>query len=504
MANLKFHDINQIYKAIEKDGTDRDGEINSVGNARLQAANLRHLKSVSLVGKNTNQKITILGWRRNVKSRSRKIIKRCKAKLKIRANTSELLAIMGATKASESIFMNGLYPIRNSNWVMPSRRMNEGIRRRIHVKDFSFLHNPNRAIRSLVEIAEVESSCLSAHIDFDDDRCMDIGPWLALAVMRSEMSNIFTGGKISNAMSKIVDAVDLSKALGMGVNPDWSGQKDVWAMRYIQRRPAGTSTSLHRHTEPQTKEFAAGHVTEVLEEWLNESSKALTNDGERILLTMVGETLDNAERHARPDTPVSNDGDWLLSGFMALREGSNGTLKHHCHVAMMSVGMPIEETLEAAHPDVKKTMQNYVVKHSRSLGGLEYPVKHLRTITALQDKISCDPTTVTGRRGGTGLRDIIRVFTDLCDDEDPKLCQKMAIVSGRTCLHIPPELGNQTSVPADKKFNIWFNSTNDELTPPELKYLTELEADFRGTLVTMSFVLDPGYIDDVPNEHAND
>jgi hypothetical protein len=91
-----------------------------------------------------------------------------------------------------------------------SSRIRLGERRTISAKGFSFLTNPIGTIKILTEIAEAETCCLSSRIDFEGEKCLDIGATLVLAAMRKDMMPIFEGGIIKEETAKVIE-VDLSR-----------------------------------------------------------------------------------------------------------------------------------------------------------------------------------------------------------------------------------------------------------------------------------------------------
>lgn len=184
---------------------------------------------------------------------------------------------------------------------------------------------------------------------------------------------------------------------------------------------------------------------------------------------------------------------------MARREDEKGKTHFRCHLAFLSIGSPVSETVATCDPKIKQQMDEYCKMHSRSLGGAKHASEHLRTIFALQDTVTRDRTATEERRGGTGFGDLIHFFGDLAGTDSEASEATLAIVSGRTCLHIGFPYVDNVGPQLGKTHNIWLNGTNSSKLPPDQKTVYELENDFRGTLITMGFTLDPDYLERTAN-----
>jgi hypothetical protein len=426
---------------------------------------------------------------RGVSKLARRIIVRAKRgaglKAALECHPSLLLA-----RRRDSIFLDGLLPNRRNNWVPLATRLKTQRTVRLRVENFSFLRNPTGTMEVLRSIAEAEQECISAQIDFMDVTCADIGPWLVLAMMRPDLAPIFTGGAISNQMSKVLDALRLKDQLRFSVVPSWEGERDIWAFPLHLRRAAGTSTSPTVQLDPQAKEKAGHALCAAISTWLSEcAGQELTNHGRRLVKKITGECLDNAERHSRRE--FENDGDWMLTGFMEKVRVEGG---HHfrCQLAFLSIGSSISETVEDCAPETLRDMKAYVATHRSSMPNHRSADGHLRTIFALQDMVTRDRDAFAEGRGGTGFRDIICLFWDLAGGEGDAT---LSVVSGQTCLIIDNSFRDLVFPRRDETFNIWFNDTNDHTKPPDHAMVKELDSDFRGALITMGFTLDVGYLE---------
>ena len=467
--------------------------------ARFSAYVFRKLRKRRSAGNlSERQKSAARSHNRHVDYLARKIILAAKRKRsgKIQYEAHPPSALMA--KRKESILLDGLHPKRTTSWAsIPDRlRLRSSIE--IDVERFCFLTNPVGTIQVLKSICEAESTHLSGRINFLDERCLDIGPWLVLSNMRPDLSPMFSGGLISNSMSKVIDAVGLTGPLQFAVSPSISDERDIWAFPLRSRRLAGSSRSPTQHIDPQAAEKVGGDLCVAINEWLGACvDHELTISGSRCVKKIVGETLDNAERHGRREH--ANDGDWSLTGFMAKREGPDGPL-FRCQLSFLNIGAPISETILDAPTRILEDMNHYTQNHSAEMGRHRHPEKHLRTIFALQDTVTRDHDAVAEGRGGTGFRDIICLFSDLANFDKDKSDAKLGIVSGRTCLHIEHKRTLDAYPEPNALFNLWLNDDNNRLHPPSNSAVFELESDFCGTLITMGFTLDPGFLEQTSDD----
>ena len=91
---------------------------------------------------------------------------------------------------------------------------------------------------------------------------------------------------------------------------------------------------------------------------------------------------------------------------------------------------------------------------------------------------------------------MLRVFADLAGHDRKDVFARLGIVSGRTCLHLSREdCDHAVTQSVGKPFNIWLNDEHDDGIPPREGTIVELDHEFRGTLISMSFELDPDYLE---------
>lgn len=171
---------------------------------------------------------------------------------------------------------------------------------------------------------------------------------------------------------------------------------------------------------------------------------------------------------------------------------SEEDVSFRCHLAFLSVGSAISETVTDCAPEIRQQMELYCARHSGAFTDIDYGAEHLRTIFALQDTVTRDRHATSENRGGTGFSDIICLFWDLAGGEGDA---KLSIVSGRTCLHIDNRHRDVVFPADDEPFNYWFNETNSIALPPAPDMIEELDTPFQEALITMGFTQDLGYLE---------
>lgn len=485
-------DLERIEKPRPRDQWLTPEKQERIKKARVQALNLKKRLNRKIGRITGEKKKSLKTANRRATELGRTIIKKAR-KYSVSSSSKHLTPKLLTTKYAKSVFMEGLVHNREKRWASVVTRLKARVETNIDVMDFSFLSHPIGTMKIFAQIAEAESNALAVRINFDDPKCTDIGPWLLLAVMRQKMAPVFTGGRMNNALSKVISELKLDTTLLMQVSPTFSDKKDIWAFPLQQRREAGTSKGDNYHLPPQKAEKVGDELCTAVNDWINECvGQELTISGRKLVKSIVGESLDNAERHSRPEH--ENDGDWMATGFMARSEDEDGTTLFRCHLAFLSIGSSISETVATCDPGIKQEMDEYCTMHRKSIGKTKYAEDHLRTVFALQDTVTRDRTATLERRGGTGFGDMIHFFGDLAGSENDVSAATLAVVSGNTCLHIGfPHVDNVGPQLGEPR-NIWLNVDNTSKLPPDAKNVIELENEFRGTLITMGFILDPDYL----------
>lgn len=395
-------------------------------------------------------------------------------------------------RRAPSPILDALDPARLTDWRPIVARRYKSTYPRLKLNDFDFLNNPVSTIQALQALSKMDREEVNAYIDFDDDECRDIGAFLVIAEFWHQLSPIFRGGRMSLAIQKVLNAVSLRRELGMGLLAD-PNRDDIWPFEIRRRRTRGTTTSPMAQLHPQDREQLNDALIKLMDQWLFVASEhtpqmpdnevwELTGEGKANIANMIGEILDNAERHS----VIGGDGDWSMAAFMVKVGDSEGAGSMKCHMAFLSVGRSISETITDAPSRMKAYCDQYAQLHAncgRSWGTLV-------TIAALQDGVTCSQDAEANGRGGTGLQDTLGFVGDLAGAPDPGADVRVTIVSGKSCIRLrhPILVGSRDG--KNRRVQ-WCNAANDPMYAPDSEIAFDLPAHFAGTLVSIAFTLDP-------------
>jgi hypothetical protein len=385
----------------------------------------------------------------------------------------------------ECPFLDALVANRKTRWLKIKNRR-RGVT--IACKNFSFIDNPLPTFEALSLIAEAECEAVNFRVDFLDTFVQDIGPYLVLGMMRERMAPVVAGGKVHKRVIKVLEAVRLREFLKMGSFGKVS-MRDVWPFPLTQRRRSGTSTSKQIALQPTTTELTADQIVEKVNYWLRELEPAqeLTEHGASKIKGMVGEILNNAERHSR----VGGDGEWITAGFMARRDIGTHDPKfvHICHLCFFNPGRPISETIRDAPAEIKAQIERYIAKHT----GCGVCDDTLATVFALQDGISRVLQGDGNPSGGTGLMDVVEFANEVGISELEEKDPKVVIISGSSLIRFDAPYRRGLSSDSDGRRLQWFNAENDVMEPPDPSHVMDLPIQFPGTLISVRVVLDGSF-----------
>lgn len=417
---------------------------------------------------------------------ARNVVQRAAKQLR-KYRPSKLPKAVLAFRYRDVPLLDGFYPNRKDDWRPILRRAFVEPPPVVKLKDFSFVSNAVQTMEMLAELVRLDGVATQARIDFEDMECLDIGPFLLLQAIRQHIAPIFSGGVISIETSRVIDAVGLRAALHMSPFSMVADHDGIWPFTLRRRRPANTSSSENWQLEPQNREVVADQFIDKVDDWLGEVAKQqLTQEGRGHVKKMIGEALDNAERHSQLNT---NDGDWAITGYLVKRQ-NDGEKTYRIHMAMLSVGATIDQSIRSGPAEMLKHMDVYVAKHrSRS-----QPEEALRTVFALQDGVTKDHAAAAEGRGGTGFQDIFAFFADLGATKSPLHRAELAIISGKTCVKLCNQYLSGKAQETGER-SIWFNPSNSANFPPALDHVFMLPHELRGTLVTMAIPLDTEYLE---------
>lgn len=387
--------------------------------------------------------------------------------------------------------MDSVWPGRSSkSWRHPVARKEAEY---LQLRQFSLVDDPVGTMRQLKRLIEMESSIRVARVDFKDERVLDIAPYLIWGYMARDMCPFMLGGKIERPVSKVLEAVELSKFMGIRFlnQPD---DTDVWAFGLRHRSGADADPA---------NSFAASIVAdkfvETVNEWLEMLPDAmeLTRAGARDLNKIITEALDNAERYGELSAASGKDGgDWYITGFMARRplespDQDGREAWYDCHIAMVNLGDTIAETIAATtDPKISDALRRYTAKHSGALFRGGCSAETLATVFAMQDGVSARPGP-TGT-GGKGMMDLVQFTNSIGNTTDPAHQPVMTVISGKSCVQFK-EIYRCFRRPTSGRPHRqqYFNTTGGFDDPPDKDYVFDLDIRFPGTVIAIRFSLDP-------------
>jgi hypothetical protein len=419
-----------------------------------------------------------LGKRRSAKHKSRLLLKSFN-----KGNRPTFpLQLLAASRYKDSTLASGLKPDRRAEWT-PIIRRRPGLRyEQIVLQNFSFIDHPQHTLNKIKEILDFECNAVNAQLHFDDQYCVDVAAYLVLAEMWQSLSRVFRKGRMTVPIQKVVEALGLRRELSMRF-PGLDNVDDVWAFPKRSRRPTGSSRARDRQLQPQSREKVADEFCNTLDEWLGTAAEELelTGEGKSKFAQIIGELLDNAERHS--DAP-RKDGSWSTAAFMAKRtEGDKEVFR--CHMGFLSVGRSLAESLATAPIKIRAQVNKYCDLHPSC--GISRDT--LSTLVALQDGITRDEAAAANERGGVGLQDVLELINVLGVTNTTGQEPRMTIVSGRSCIRVrtPYLKGTRSSEHGPRL--LWFNEQNDPNVAPDQDYVFDLETKFPGTIIGLTFVL---------------
>ncbi|MBO3760404.1 hypothetical protein [Ciceribacter sp. L1K22] len=392
------------------------------------------------------------------------------------------MALLIRGKYGENKLASGLMPNRRSEWVPVLKRKEDQRYQQLVLQNFNFIDFPEETIEQLKDILDFEANAVSALLHFDDEYCSDVAAYLVLAEMWPQLSRVFRGGRMTLPIQKVIEALRLRRDLGMKL-PDLADTEDVWAFPRRVRRASGSSRSSERHLEPQSREKVVDEFCDALDAWLGTAADELelTTSGKSRFASIIGELLDNAERHS---DPPGKDGGWSVAAFMARRKEEEDEV-YRCHLGFLSVGASMAESLRTASVSTRATINKYTDSHR----GCGISADTLTTLVGLQDGITRDHAAATFGRGGVGLQEVLELISVLGVTGHSGREPRMTIVSGRSCIRArSPYLVGQRKQQDDPRVQ-WFNEDNSPHEPPDSNFVFDLNSRFPGTIIGVTFVL---------------
>ena len=393
------------------------------------------------------------------------------------------------------LLRDSLCPKYNRIWKPITERIRSQKEGHIVLKDFSLIRNPVGTMKQINNLVEISANALDARIDFIDEQCDDVSPYLILAALLPSMPPIFTGGSINSEVAAVLESVGLDNVLNVHrVHRKSESKYPVLPFKMAVRNPPRKFRDINFQLKPQNKEIVADRFCDATEKWLSQYDLELTSAGVQSLINSITEALDNAERHGQPSVG-DNLGDWSLCGFSRLVTGEvenpEEIKRLECSFAIVNTGTTISDSLKTADMTVLKTVSDYRQQHQRSSNE-----ELLNTIAAMQDGITRVPEASAAKRGGVGLLELADLVSELGQTDQTELKSRYTVLSGSSCLRITAPYDRGISDPGTDMRSLWFNNANSDKEAPDSKHAFTINERFAGTIITAWFCVDPEFLKD--------
>tara|TARA_R100000789_G_scaffold119_2_gene442 strand:+ start:6542 stop:8035 length:1494 start_codon:yes stop_codon:yes gene_type:complete len=447
----------------------------------------------------------IAGLQGNAKQRSKRALnavvrKRLKPYSK-RPKISRDQRVLLMRGPRSSVILDRLYPERTkpNGWTKLRDRADSSDVT-LSLENFSLLDDPERTLANLRLIATEEAKSVGVKINFEDNYCLDVSPFMLLMEFWQHMIPVFEGGKMNKPLQKVLFGLGIPQAMGISVNAV-TDLEDVWAFPLCRRRTAGSTVSKASFTDVQRREVANDEFCMSVDEWLHEVGMELSENGTAWIKNILGELLENAERHS---DGTRMDGTWSVSGCMVRRKvEATNEWRLQVYIGIVNLGDTFSESLLRATQDTRDLLDRYIARMKKI--GAPQSTETLRTLAALQDTITCVASAEKEDRGGYGLQEMIDLVNILGATSDSSRLPRITIVSGKSCIQLRhPYIQGVREGGDDKPRVLWCNESNDNNSAPDTEYVYDLSTDLPGTAISIGFELDDSYYAQVMGGGKND
>ena len=371
--------------------------------------------------------------------------------------------------------------------------------RRVEVacpKEFSFIDGPEKALECLEQFSRAAlSGAKTVSIHQRDCEQIDLcaaAVLNSLALEASQRLRLTLQGSYPSAREpqEIVRAAGLPKFLGLPV-PEPEGFLTFKLVRGRRTRAAADTAS--------EKEISTQRLTEYVNLCLARYDHKLSPEGTDRFGRLLGELLANAEDH-------SGRGEWWIAGY--LRHPKSAPFGD-CHITIFNFGKTLAESLQELPLTslLRKQIMALVEEHTKRkfFAVRAWTEENLWTLYALQEGVSRynDQAEHLGHRG-FGTTEMIRMFQLLGQSRTATVQPVMCVVSGHTHIRFDNSvrLDLQPTGTGQQRRVIAFNAENDLRRPPERHYVHNLDHFFPGTLISLRFFLDRGYLIEGGGQYA--
>jgi hypothetical protein len=356
---------------------------------------------------------------------------------------------------------------------------------------FSFLEDPDGALKTLEELTEILGNKKVEFVEIDHrhcrhmDLCASVVLDTAIVKARERARRLLQPLNLKGRLSTKSDSVN-AMLCAAGLPHTLKVEKtelppELRATFRVFEKQEGTAS----HPDSSRKrDICSTKLTEYFDGCLRTQGVTLTDDGNYNLACLLSEIIGNAEEHGGPWHAI---GYWDGAKFQTAK-GTAGEL----HIVIFNDGRTIYEAMNApdSSPNIVQALQRLSQNHREefadSKGG--WNEEALWTLYSVQDQVSRFTGIPKGKSRGNGTIKMIDFFNSLAAPERKKMC----ILSGNTYILLDGTYSLQTNHQGLKQ--IAFNKANDLSKRPDPKYVRSLKGRFAGTLVSIRLVLDAQFL----------
>jgi hypothetical protein len=369
---------------------------------------------------------------------------------------------------------------------------------------FSFTENPDETIETLQKLFNLRKGVNSIAIDHSECEIIGLGAEAIMDVILMnikkekylKMKNLHLEGKLPNDQT-LFELLYVSGILKhLNISKDNPSPHRIKKLDLIY---GGNDISFKRNKSSESG-VVSTEVTKYFIECLNTKSFDLSPEGISYFSEIVGEVINNCEKHS------GSFCQWYTIGHYNLNiEGDYG----ECHLVIFNFGQTIYEGLknDIKSSELKDELKNLSDQHqNRGFFSLskKWDEELLWTLYALQDGVSRVYDKLLNPDRGTGTIKLISHFQSLGDTKDGKK-SLMSIVSGNTCIYFDGKysLENKKLENGETRQLMTFNKEKDLTVPPDSNNVRKLKNYFPGTVISMKFYLDRVFIESKMEEDRN-
>jgi hypothetical protein len=384
------------------------------------------------------------------------------------------------------------YLVENNFYVRGFYKASHNYKIRIPL-NFSFIEDPENALKSLQEIVASikDTSIKNLHFDHGSCECVDLGASTIMDAIILEAKREWERRKkfeiLSGTYSKNAKVNEILKVGGLIKHIDHYDSRlpteilNKYKMFELVKGTKDSTTPLKRSSQA---EITTTELTFYFDNLLHKVNYSLTGKGKNRLSQLIGEVIDNAEQH-------SSNTKWYVTGSM---DDSD-----ICSITIFNFGDSIGKTLSTAQLNevTKSNIIKLIDEHNKK-GFFQikdmWSEENLWTLFALQEGISrlnLNP----GDNRGHGTVSMIEFFLELAATNSI-YPPKMVLLSGNTYILFDGKYKmSDVRIGTEKRKVIAFNDNNDLKEKPNIDYVRKLKYNFPGTLISMKFCLDKSYLD---------